>query len=112
MNGTKLIILLLAAALVASNVWWACNALDHGISLTYMGDALDDNKQALAQTLALLPVVARPGVSRAEIEAAARLPGQPDDSFEKDGFLWTGRIGLKFNQQGQLVEAERAWSPP
>ena len=112
MSWTKLAIALLVVALVGSNAWWAYRALDAGVTQTYLGVSLDDNKQALAQTLKLLPVVARAGVSRAHIVAGASLPGDHDEPFEKDGFVWVGKIGLKFNEQGQLVEAARAWGPP
>ena len=112
MTKTKLTIILLAVALVLSNVWWAYRVLDTGVSLTYMGVSLEDNEQALAQTIALLPVAGKHGVSRTEILAAARFPGDASVPFEKDGFVWTGKIGLKFNEWGQLVEVSRAWSPP
>ncbi len=112
MTRSKGAIVLLAVTLVVSNLWWAYRLLDTGVTQTYIGVALDDNKQALAQTLALLPVVARPGVSRSEVLAAAR-PAEPSAApFEKDGFVWVGSIGLKFNERGQLVEVSRAWSPP
>lgn len=65
----------------------------------------------MTQALTLLPVVARPGKSREEIIEAARPPGSAADAFEKDGFVWVGSIGLKFDAQGQLVEAKRAWGP-
>ena len=112
MTRSKGVFVLLAVTLVASNLWWAYHLLDMGVAQTYMGVALDDNKQALAQTLALLPVVARPGVSRSEVLAAARAAEPSAAPFEKDGFVWVGEIGLKFNERGQLVEASRAWSPP
>jgi hypothetical protein len=105
-------IVLLVVALLGSNAWWAYRTLDAGVTQTHLGASLDDNKQALAQTLALLPVVARAGVSRSDVVAGARLPGSQDQPFEKDGFVWVGKIGLKFNEQGQLIEAARAWSPP
>ena len=112
MTRSKGAIVLLVVTLVASNLWWAYRLLDTGVTQTYMGVALDDNKQALAQTLALLPVVARPGVSRSEVLAAVRSAEPSAAPFEKDGFVWVGNIGLKFNERGQLVEASRAWSPP
>ncbi len=112
MTRSKGAIVLLVVTLVASNLWWAYRLLDTGVTQTYMGVALDDNKQALAQTLALLPVVARPGVSRSEVLAAARSAEPSAAPFEKDGFVWVGNVGLKFNERGQLVEASRAWSPP
>ena len=112
MNKTKIIIIALIIAIVASNGWWAYRLLDTGVTLTYTGVSLEDNKQALSQALALLPVVAEQGVTREKIIRAAHLPGDKFEPFEKDGFVWVGKIGLKFNDRGQLVEASRAWSPP
>lgn len=51
----------------------------------------------------------RPGISREESLAAARLQGDAVDAFEKHGFIWVGKIGLKFDAHGQLVAAARAW---
>lgn len=112
MTRTKGALVLLVVALIASNAWWGYRVLDAGVSLTYLGVSLDDNREALAQTLALLPVVAKAGVSRAEVVAAAGGADPSAQAFEKDGFLWVGKIGLKFNEQGRLVEVSRAWSPP
>ena len=56
-----------------------------------------------------MAVVARPGVSRSEVIAAAKQSSTDKDSFEKDGFIWVGKIGLRFNDNGQLVKAEKSW---
>lgn len=77
-----------------------------------MGVSLEDNKEALSQTLAVLSVVAQKGATREKIIAAALMKGDKKDIFEKDGFVWVGKIGLKFNEHGQLLEVQRAWSPP
>ena len=111
MGKAKITIAVLAIALVLSNVWWVYRLLDAGVTQTYMGANLEDHKHALTQSLTLLPVVARPGVTRKEILAAVRLPGDNLDSFEKDGFVWIGKIGLKFDAQGRLVAARRSWEP-
>lgn len=112
MSRTRIGIISLAVALLLSNAWWAYHALDHGITLTYMGVSLDDNKEALSQTLAILPLVASENASRETVLAAARLPGDKSEAFEKDGFVWIGKIGLRFDSNGKLVEAQRAWDPP
>jgi hypothetical protein len=109
MNKTKITIIALIVAIIASNVWWAYRLLDAGITLTYTGVSLEENKEALSQTLALLPVVAKLDVTREKIISVARLPGDTSEPFEKDGFVWVGRIGLKFNDRGHLVEVSRAW---
>ena len=107
-----LAIILLSVALVGSNVWWLMGAIDAGLSYTYLDVSFDANRKALAQTLALLPVVARCQASRDELMAAAKLPDEQFEPFEKDGFLFTGRIGIKFDDSGKLVEVVRAWDPP
>ena len=112
MNKTKITIIALIVVIIASNVWWAYQLLDAGITLTYTRVSFEDNREALSQTLALLPVVAQPGVTREKIISEARLPGNTFEPFEKDGFVWVGKIGLKFNDRGQLIEASRAWDPP
>lgn len=112
MNRARIGVISLAVALVASNVWWAYHTLDSGITLTYMGVSLDDNREALSQTLAILPLVASGNVSRETVLAAARSPGDKSEAFEKDGFVWIGKIGLRFDSDGKLVEAQRAWDPP
>ena len=73
-------IVLLGVVLVGSNLWWLYNAIDGGLSYTYLKVSYDDNRTALA----LLPVVARCGASRAEVITAATLPGEPSEPFEKD----------------------------
>jgi hypothetical protein len=59
MKNTKIVIMVLVLALVASNAWWAFHLLDSGVTQTYMGVSLENNKEALSQTLAILPVVAK-----------------------------------------------------
>lgn len=112
MKNTKIIVIVLVLALIASNAWWAFHLLDSGVTQTYMGVSLEDNKEALRQTLAILPVVAQKGATREKIISAALMKGDKTDVFEKDGFVWVRKIGLKFNKDGQLVEVSRAWSPP
>ena len=107
MNKTKITIIVLVATFVLSNAWLAFRLLDAGVTISYMQVSLDDNKKALGQTLALLPVVAQPGVTREDILSTAKLGSDKFDSFEKDGFLWIGSIGIKFSDSGQLVEVKK-----
>ena len=105
MNRSRITIALLVAALVASNAWWAYRVLDAGISQTYMRASFDSTNELLTQTLAVLPVVAKPSASAAEILKAARVPGDSVDPYEKDGFVWVGQLGLKFDKDGRFVRA-------
>lgn len=102
----------LLVLLVATNVGWAFMLLDAGVSYTYLQVSFEDNRQALAQVLAVLPLVARENASREEIIAAALRAGGGGEPFEKEGFVWVGSIGLRFNAEGELQEVCRAWSPP
>ena len=109
MATSKVTILVLAVTLVASNAWWLFHALNTGITLTHQDVSLQDNKEALAQALAILPLVARPGASRTQVLGAATSAANYPDSFEKDGYVYVGRLGLKFTEGGQFVEAVPAW---
>jgi hypothetical protein len=104
-NRSRITIILLAVALVASNAWWAYRLLDAGMSQTYLRASYDTTSEVLTQTLAVLPVVAKPGASRAEILAAARIPNDLVGPFEKEGFVWVGQLGLKFDEHGRFVKA-------
>lgn len=112
MTRSGVAIALLSAMLVVTNLWWAYKALDAGVSYTYLTVSYEDNKQALAQVIALAPILANGNASREEIiSVAQRAAGNPD-SFEKKGFVWVGRIGLRFGPNGELQEISRSWSPP
>jgi hypothetical protein len=95
----------LALTLVVSNVWWAYQSLDAGITRTYAQASQESTTELLAQTLAVLPVVAKAGSSRDQVVAAARLPADRTEPYEKGGFVWVGQLGLKFNAQGQFESA-------
>jgi hypothetical protein len=95
----------LVLILVGSNLWWASRVLDAGISLTYARASEETTSELLTQTLAVLPVVARTGVSREQVVAAARITKDRVEPYEKEGYVWVGQLGLKFNPQGQFEKA-------
>ena len=105
MNKSRSILVLLSLGLVVSNLWWAYQLLDQGITLTYMQESYRGKSQLLTQTLSMLPVAAEPSVSQDEIIAAAQPQNSRIDPFEKEGFVWVGRLGLQFNDEGQLIKA-------
>lgn len=108
MKKPALAIVLLGLALVASNVWWAYRALDAGISYTYLSVSAEESQQGLAQALAIIKATANHGATRAEVIAAAKKAAPGLEPFEKEGYLWVGSLGLRFNEAGQLVEAVSA----
>jgi len=98
-------VVMLVLALLASNAWWAFRMLDAGISYTYQSASLESTSELLNQSLALLSVVTKPGITRNEVINAARLSNDTAVSSEKEGYVWVGQLGLKFNEQGRFIEA-------
>lgn len=109
MSKTTVAIVILVVALMGSNTWWAFRMLDAGVSYTYQGVALDDNQQALKQVLAVIKASNSANATREMIIAAAQA-AVPSDPFEKDGFVWVGKVGLRFDEGGRLMEAVPAWN--
>lgn len=105
MRQSTVAISLLAVVLVLSNGWWAARTLDAGISRTYQRASMEETQQALAQALAVIKANAGASPSRAQVILAAQAAWPSVEPFEKDGYLWVGRLGLRFNEAGRLVEA-------
>lgn len=116
MSKSGWVIAALVMLLVVTNACWAYRVLDKSVSLSYLRDSFLDNKIALAQTLAVLHETINPAATRQTIiDAALGARGVPTYQpvpFEKEGFLYVGKIGLAFDEEGKLQGATRAWSPP
>jgi len=111
MKLSTIAILGLSAGLIATNVFWLYKMVDAGISYTYLQTSYNDARGTALQALALLPEVARQSTTRqAAIDVVQRV--QPGSMlFEKDGFVWVGDIGLRFDSAGRLIEARAAVEP-
>ncbi len=111
MKRSTIAILGLSVLLVASNVFWVYAFIDASVTYTYLQNSFENARGTALQALALLPEVARSSATReSAIEAARRV--QPDsEPFEKEGFVWVGDIGLRFDSAGTLVEARAAVEP-
>ncbi len=108
----KLAVAVLVVLLLVSNAWWAYVFIDSRVSHGYQSHELEQYRQAMLEALALLPVAASPTATRREVvEAAQRRAAYSVEPFEKDGYVWVGRLGLKFDGKGRLVEAVPGWSP-
>ncbi len=104
----KWVIAILAAILVLSNGFWIYQLVDVGVTISYRNKELADNIRARDHLLAVLPGLAA-GKSKPEI---VRIVSEHSSSksFEKDGCVWIGSIGLKFSQDGQLISASKRWN--
>jgi hypothetical protein len=105
MKKSTVAISLLAVALVVSNAWWAYITVDTGITHTYESVSFEETQQALSQALAIINVSSSPTVTRAQIIEASEKAWSAGEPFENDGYLWVGRLGLRFNKKGKLIEA-------
>lgn len=106
MTRTRFANIGLAIALLASNAVWAVRTLDGGITRTYLDAGQEATSELLAQTLAVLRVVAvSGGATRAEVVEAARSRAPTAVPYEKEGRVWIGDLGLKFDWHGRLVDA-------
>ena len=106
MRQPRTLIFVLIAALLGSNAWWAYRAVDAGITRSYASITEAETRQALAQTTALVRAMATGSYSRQALIEAARGPMPKSEPFEKDGFVWIGQIGLKFDAAGTLLNLE------
>lgn len=109
MKRSAIVMTGLSIALVATNAWWAYRSVDFGISYTYQQVSLEKASQALSQSLAIIgALAANPDAPRerlVEVAAGAWSSGEP---FEKDGYVWVGRLGLEFGPDGAFVGAVTA----
>ena len=105
----KVVVGILVILLVGSNVWWAYQVLDRAVTASYRETAFQEHREALSQALAVLPHAAQ-CATRDDVIAAAR-QAAGDEGFEKDGFVWIGRLGYRFDGKGRLTAIETSWSP-
>jgi hypothetical protein len=89
--------------------WWTYHAFDQGVSLTYAKVSSEDDARALDDTLALMPMILAGDTSQNTLLDHLESKAGVEDAFEKDGCFWTGRIGLKFDEDRRLTEVRRGW---
>jgi len=106
MKRSTIAICVLILALVVSNLWSFGLLLDAGITATYGDDSLDRHHRALAELLAVVPAVADPAATRESVLGVARDAAGDEDSFEKEGLVWIGQLGYRFDDDGRLVEVQ------
>ena len=106
MIRSKTVIAALALALVASNAWWAYQAIDNGITRSYAEVSYSTTSELLKQTVAILNLDVSSNPKREHIIRAAQLGDPTNAPFEKEGYLWVGQLGLRFNEQGQLTKVQ------
>lgn len=90
--------------LVISNAFWLHAAIDDGVTQKYEGQVIYELSNSKKQAEGMLGK-ALAGKNKVEVTTLA---SQFTDlePFEKDGCLWVGWYGFKFNPDGELVGIE------
>lgn len=109
MGKPKLAIVVLIAALIASNLYWFFRMIDHGYHITDMQTTFDNCVTATDQVFSLVPILASGEYSREDIVKAAKGDDPEMFVFEKEGYLWIGRIGIRFSAEGRVEDIRRNW---
>ncbi len=104
----KWAIIILAALLVITNAYWAYRLIDLGVTLSYRDDDNHRNRETRRQLMAVLPDVAKNASRKEIIDAARRYTEQ--EPFEKDGCIWVGWLGFRFDQDDRLKSVSPTWS--
>lgn len=110
MKKPTIAILALSATLVGTNAWWVYRAVDSGTTLTYQSVALREHTEALAQSLAILNNSGQGPLDRSTAMSVMKAAGvDTSESFEKDGYLWVGQLGIRFSATGRLERIRLNW---
>lgn len=97
------IITLLTAALIWSNLYWIYRAFDDDVTAAYREQMVTEYEQTTKQTFQIIGLLLKHQNGRSQILSGL---SQTSDSepFDKDGYHWVGQVGLKFDDQDNLFE--------
>jgi len=102
------ITIILAVALILTNGWWFFGTMNSVVTDKYQGQMLYERAEMLKDFIAVSPELAA-GKSKEEIVSLAEA-ALGEESYEKEGAVWVGWLGLVFNENDELVEVIPTWS--
>ncbi len=97
----KLTIAVLVLLLVGTNAFWFYQIIDNGVSISYRDQNIFELNKTTAQLALTLTEIGGSIPKDEFISIASRYT--KFDPFEKDGCIWVGWLGLKFNEDGRLL---------
>jgi hypothetical protein len=104
----KTLILILCTMLLLTNSFWFYTLMDNGVAATYQKQTLHEEQKMRKQlSLTLVDVSAR--LPKEEVIAIAT-KHTDQEIFEKDGCVWVGELGLKFDANERLEHISPPWS--
>lgn len=101
----KVILVLLVAALLASNGFWLYREFDRGITQTYRNQELYENANRLVATAVVASEAVR-DKSKEEAEALLKRLFPREQVFEKEGALHTTWLSLALTPQNRVSAVE------
>ena len=104
----KIIITILVALLLITNAFWLYQVVDTGVTNTYREQHIYELEETRKQLMATLPAVAFK-VNQMEIVSAAR-KFTKQEVYEKNGCVWIGWLGFRFDQNHRLLSVSPSWS--
>jgi hypothetical protein len=99
---------ILIVALILTNGGWFWGSMNSVVTDKYQGQMLYERAEMLKDLIAISPELAK-GKSKEEIVSLAEA-ATGEESYEKEGAVWAGWLGLVFNENGELVEVIPTWS--
>jgi hypothetical protein len=99
---------ILVVALILTNGWWFFGTMNSLVTDKYQGQMLYERAEMLKDLIVVSPELAA-GKSKEEIVSLAEA-ATGEESYEKEGAVWVGWLGLVFNEEGELVEVIPTWS--
>ena len=101
------IYIILGILLVLSNGWWLYQLLDQGVTQSYRDQQVYELEETRKQLMNMMPSIAEDLTKEKVVDIASQYSNT--DKFEKDGCIWVGWIGLKFNRTGKLESVSPVW---
>ena len=96
-------IVVLAAALIGTNIFWFHALLDSATILKARDQLADEYCRSLGQAMRILPALSGPS-SRDDIIRASSVGDSEIEVFEKDGATWIGWLGFRFDDDGTIEQ--------
>ncbi len=97
----KLTIATLVLLLVGTNLFWFYQVVDSGVTISYRDQNIFELNETATQLATTLTEIGESIPKGEFIDIASRHTNL--EPFEKHGCIWVGWIGLKFNEEGQLI---------
>ena len=103
----KITTFVLIIALIGSNGWWLYSAIDAGVTNKYQEQMMYERTGMLKQLISVTPELSS---EKSKNEIVTIVKKSTDlEPFEKEGAVWVGWTGLKFDEKDKLVKVIPSW---